>query len=54
MKPVYERLDLVITEFDIEDVITTSGTSSDENVLHELENAYGSYKHFSKSPGSWF
>ncbi len=55
-KPLYQREDLIITEFDTEDVITTSGVDSDttDSTLSELENAYGSYNSFNKTPGSWF
>jgi hypothetical protein len=48
-------LDAVLTEFDVEDVITTSGVNLDptESVSSERENAYGSYNSFN-IPGSWF
>ncbi len=54
-KPLYERVNLIITEFDTEDVITTSGVTPDptESVSNEWENAYGSYNRFN-TPGSWF
>ena len=55
MKPVYERENLRITEFDTEDVITTSGISPQPSLLkRELENAYGSFDSFDRAPGSWF
>ena len=54
-KPLYQRENLLITEFDAEDVITTSGVNPDstESVSSEWENAYGSYDSFN-TPGSWF
>ena len=54
-KPLYQRENLLITEFDAEDVITTSGVNPDPTVsaLRERENAYCSYKSFN-TPGSWF
>lgn len=62
MKSVYQRENLKITEFDKEDVITTSGvipvdpdpTHPDEPVkpLYERENAYRSFNSF--MGGSWF
>ena len=56
-KPLYERENLIITEFDTEDVITTSGgQESPQPILlkRELENAYGSFDSFNQAPGSWF
>ncbi len=56
-KPLYERENLIITEFDTEDVITTSGITPDPQPValkRELENAYGSFDSFNKAPGSWF
>lgn len=54
-KPLYERVNLIITEFDTEDVITTSGITPDPQTLKaERENAYNSFKSFNKYPGSWF
>ncbi len=55
MKSVYQRENLTITEFDSEDVITTSGMlpSDPTNPLSEKENAYGSFDDFDM-PGSWF
>ena len=56
-KPLYKRENLIITEFDIEDVITTSGgQESTQPILlkRELENAYGSFDSFNQAPGSWF
>lgn len=58
MKPVYEREDLTITEFDIEDVITTSGEGGSgaepDTPEFEHENAYRQYNSLRKTPGSWF
>ena len=56
MKPEYKRENLRITAFDIEDVITTSGSEQQEPVSlkRELENAYGSFNSFNNVPGSWF
>lgn len=61
MKPVYERENLIITEFDCEDVITTSGGLLPEDPTDpesaysttEMENVYGGYSSF-QGPGSWF
>ena len=56
-KPLYERENLIITEFDAEDVITTSGITPDPQptaLKREWENAYGSFNSFNKAPGSWF
>ena len=56
-KPLYERENLIITEFDTEDAITTSGITPDPQPLPlkaELENAYGSFDSFNQAPGSWF
>lgn len=56
-KPLYERENLIITEFDTEDVITTSSITPDPQPValkRELENAYGSFDSFNKAPGSWF
>ena len=58
MKSVYERTNLIITEFNTEDVITTSGesvtpTPDPQNVLKVNENAY--YDHNTIDvPGDWF
>ena len=60
MKSVYERTNLIITEFNTEDVITTSAPDPTEPVvspLRERENRYGSFMSFDlKGPGngSWF
>ena len=56
MKPVYERENLNITEFDTEDVITTSAvTPTEPTVLMEQENAYRSFRTFEQAlPGNWF
>lgn len=60
MKSIYERTNLIITEFHTEDVIATSGpvpmpTEPPVAVANEKENAYGSYSSFrGGAPGSWF
>ena len=55
MKPEYKRENLIISEFDTEDVIMTSGEQPQPMLLkRELENAYGSFDSFNKAPGSWF
>lgn len=45
MRSVYERENLKITEFDTEDVITTSGGEQPQQLtkLFERENAYRSF-----------
>ena len=50
MKEFYEKENLSIIEFDLEDVITTSSGSS------EHENAYGNFDDFNNPPegGDWF
>lgn len=55
-KPLYERVNLIITEFDTEDVITTSGITPDPqpSLRAERENAYGSFDKFNIFPGPWF
>ncbi len=56
MKSKYERTDLMITRFDVEDVITTSGANvdpTDHPFLKEKENAYGGFSTFN-APGNWF
>ena len=56
-KPLYQRENFIITEFDAEDIITTSGVNPDQEdptaPSTERENAYGSYNYFDL-PGSWF
>lgn len=61
MKAIYERSKFKITEFDAEDVISTSGgvipiedPTSPESVAMEKENVYGSFGSFNQAPGSWF
>ena len=62
MRSVYERTNLIITEFDNEDVITTSGggsagptpTEPPVQLFAERENRYGSYSFFNEGSGSWF
>ena len=56
MKPEYKRENLIISEFDTEDIITTSGQEHPQpmNSKRELENAYGLFDSFHQAPGSWF
>lgn len=61
MKSVYERTQLNITEFDREDVITTSAVSPEPTeptklLKHEVENRYGAFSTFDLKPpnSSWF
>lgn len=55
MKPEYKRENLIISEFDTEDIIMTSGQEHHPMLLRrELENAYGSFDSFNQAPGSWF
>ena len=62
MKSVYERANLIITEFDTEDVITTSGAAPVEEPttpisptkLMRRENAYGDFTSYEQTPGEWF
>lgn len=55
MKSVYERTNLIITEFDTEDVISTSGVQpSEPPSKFEVENAYGAFGTFGEAPSSWF
>lgn len=59
MKSVYERTNLIISEFDTEDVIATSGPSPTEPPVakaFEKENRYGSFDTFDLKPptGGWF
>lgn len=62
MKPVYERGSLMITEFDTEDVITTSGMLPEDPTnptdatyaTDEKENIIGGYDDFNPTPGAWF
>ena len=56
IKPLYQRENLIVTEFDAEDVITTSGVGPEPGhvvLRRERENAYGSFDSFN-IPGSWF
>ena len=55
MKYEYERADLKITEFDIEDEITTSGQESQTDPVskYERENAYNPYSYIDDVPGGW-
>ena len=61
MRSVYERTNLIITEFNTEDVITTSGAAPEpitpfEAKKLERENRYGSFDAFDLKPptGGWF
>jgi hypothetical protein len=60
MKSVYERTNLIITEFNTEDVITTSAPDPTEPFVakaFEKENRYVTFSTFDlKGPGngSWF
>ena len=62
MKSVYERTQLNITEFDREDVITTSATPVTPDpteilTAQEKENRYGAFSTFDLKPptnNSWF
>ena len=64
MKPVYQRASLIITEFEKEDMITTSGISpisptgstdsTDPTSKPEIENIHQTYSHFGFAPRSWF
>lgn len=53
MKSEYERTNLIITEFDKEDVISTSAVLPPSPFAKEKENAYGSFRDFDL-PGNWF
>ncbi|MBQ3265697.1 MAG: hypothetical protein IJH07_07960 [Ruminococcus sp.] len=54
-QPVYERAELIITEFDTEDVITTSGVTPTEPTRLLTENSFGGHGNFElEVPGSWF
>ncbi|MBQ6412324.1 MAG: hypothetical protein IJI19_02450 [Ruminococcus sp.] len=63
MKSVYERTQLNITEFDREDVITTSAVTpvtpdpTEIITAQEKENRYGAFSTFDLKPptnNSWF
>ena len=57
MRSVYERANLIITKFDTEDVITTSGPSPyipPVITKREIENAYVDFNSFVQAPGTWF
>lgn len=60
MKSVYERTQLNITEFDREDVITTSAVTPEPTEIitaQEKENRYGAFSTFDLKPptnNSWF
>lgn len=60
MKSVYERTQLNITEFDREDVITTSAVTPEPTEIitaQEKENRYGAFSTFDLKPptnNTWF
>ena len=54
IKPEYVRSKLIITEFDKEDVITTSGGGESEDRKMEVENSYVAIKRIRGMPGPWF
>lgn len=54
MKPEYVRENLILTEFDTEDVITTSGVTPDTSTLMVTDNSFVSFDSFDKVPGTWF
>ena len=54
MKPEYVRSKLIITKFDKEDVITTSGGGESEDRKMEVENSYVAIKRIRGMPGPWF
>ena len=62
MKPVYERSVLILTEFDNEDIIATSGIvpvvpdpTEPPTTASEKDNVHSSFSTFAKGgPGSWF
>lgn len=55
MRSVYERENLKITEFDTEDVITTSGKQpSDAPLRRELENSYRTFNQLDLPGSSWW
>ena len=58
MKSVYERTQLNITEFDREDVITTSAAVDPTEIItaQEKENRYVTFSTFDLKPptGGWF
>ena len=56
MKSVYERTNLIITEFDAEDVIATSEDTPyvpPTPLLSEIENAYRAIVDLTKGSFSW-
>ena len=54
MKSVYERAKLIITEFDTEDVIVTSGQVITPSEL-DYDNYYHAVENFDIAPpGNWF
>ena len=54
MRPEYVRENLILTEFDTEDVITTSGVTPDTSTRMLTDNSFGSFGSFDKVPGSWY
>ena len=53
MKSEYKRDNLKITEFDAEDVITTSGLPDGSNKTDEIDNTIKTIQSFGKH-SSWF
>lgn len=55
MKSEYKREDFRITEFDAEDVISTSGIPDGPNKLDEIDNTLYNIQSFGKGTNSsWF
>lgn len=55
MKPLYEREDLKLTEFEAEDIITTSGISPQPSYSkQDWENKYVGANELFDVPGTWF
>lgn len=53
MKFEYERVDFIITEFEIEDLITTSDVTPDTLKTADNENSYRNVKSL-RAPNAWF
>ena len=63
MKSVYERANLIISEFDTDGMIATDAlaesgstpeTPAEDPLNSEKENRYLSFGSFNKAPGDWF
>lgn len=58
MKAIYKRENLIITAFDAEDVITTSGDiptpTPPVTLKREIENVYRTFGSLNDAPSSWF